>query len=629
MLSHSRWIAVVGVVAVVFLVLAPVASAQAPQTLGAADVQTVAQAAGVDGATDLFAIIGNIINIFFSVLGVLLLLYFLYAGYLWMTAGGDQEQVQKAQTTIKNAVIGLVIIVSSFAVSRFILDWLAGDGQGFGGGGVTQNAGGIRGGSGFPGAAGALGAGLIEYHIPERDAREVPRNASIIMVFKQPIDPASAIVDYTEQTSTTAHTLNTQAIKIFQTGQEQGTTMRGQDVEVYFSSDKQSMIVRPKQLLGNSVRNTDYTVILTAGDRGLRLLSENGRGPSIFSAGEGYLRSTEGYSWRFEVSTIEDNTPPKIVSVIPVENGQYAPNVVVQMNFDKALNPLSADGILRDGAGFQNVEVAASPIQGQGASRPDGQFSLVNRLRTIEFVTNMSCGVNTCGRQVYCLPFSSNIAVRIKAATLSQVPPQARLMPGPSPFDGVVDYTGNSFDGNGDGRAAGPGDDDYAWRFQTTDRPNLDAPRITAVRPGVRANNVAVDVPVQSDFDSALQASTISSDTVRLRTNEPEELRDTFWWMVGVTPLRQDGGPAQAGDRAMRSRIDVGHRPYSPVQETPEGTLNPQYAPFVQSEVQNIYQNCFNPASSLTCSGNRNCCDDRSSSAACSLPRPLEIIPRP
>lgn len=606
------------------------ASAFAQQTLGVQDVQTVAEAAGVNGTTNLFDIIGNIINIFFGILGVLLLCYFLYAGYLWMTAGGQSEQVDKARSIIKNAVIGLLIIVSSFAISRFILDWIGGDGVNLGGGGQTQTQGGIRSGSGFPGSAGALGAGVIEYHIPERDAREVPRNAAIILVFKQPIDPATAISEYTEQTSNTARTLNTQAIKIFQTGQQQGTALRGQDVDAYLSSDKQSLVLRPRQLLGNAVRNTDYTVLLTAGDRGLRLLSPSGQGPSIFSAGEGYLQTTEGYSWRFEVSTIEDNIPPKIVSVIPVENGQegYAPNVVVQMNFDKALNPLSADGMVRSGEGFQNIEVAASPIEGQGASRPDGQFTLTNRLRTVEFLTNMSCGVNTCGRQVFCLPFSSNIGVRIKAATLGQVPPQARMVSGPSPFDGIVDYTGNSFDGNADGIATGPGTDDFSWRFQTTDRPNLQPPRISAVRPGIRASNVAVDVRVQSDFDSALQASTVSSDTVRLRTNEPSELADTFWWTVGVTPLRQDGGVAQPGDQARRSRIELDHRPYSPVQETPEGILAPQYAPYVQSEVQNIYQNCFNPASSLSCVGNRYCCDDRPSATACAIPRPLEIIPR-
>jgi hypothetical protein len=137
------------------------------------------------------------------------------------------------------------------------------------------------------------------------------------------------------------------------------------------SNDKQTLVLRPKVLLGNPTRASDYTVTLPGGNQGLRLFSEQGNGPSIFSTGEGGLGVQNiGYSWRFEVSTVVDNVPPRVVSVVPMANDRYAPNVVIQMNFDKPLNPLSAQGLVRDGQGFQNVEVSASPIEGEGASRP-------------------------------------------------------------------------------------------------------------------------------------------------------------------------------------------------------------------------------------------------------------------
>jgi hypothetical protein len=41
-----------------------------------------------------------------------------------MTAGGDDKQVTEAKTMIRNAVIGLVIIMASYALSNFVLTQL-------------------------------------------------------------------------------------------------------------------------------------------------------------------------------------------------------------------------------------------------------------------------------------------------------------------------------------------------------------------------------------------------------------------------------------------------------------------------------------------------------------------------
>ncbi|MDP3793310.1 MAG: hypothetical protein Q8R07_00995 [Candidatus Uhrbacteria bacterium] len=71
-------------------------------------------------------LIGQIINVGLSVIGLLLLVYLLYAGYLWMTSGGDEEGVKKAKVMIRNAVIGLVIITLSAVVSSFVISRLSG-----------------------------------------------------------------------------------------------------------------------------------------------------------------------------------------------------------------------------------------------------------------------------------------------------------------------------------------------------------------------------------------------------------------------------------------------------------------------------------------------------------------------
>lgn len=88
------------------------------------------------GTSNPRVVFGRLINIFLGVMGVVLLGFILYAGFLWMTAGGDTEKVDNAKKTIRNAIIGLTIIVCSWAIVTFLmskaLEITQGDGDGFG-----------------------------------------------------------------------------------------------------------------------------------------------------------------------------------------------------------------------------------------------------------------------------------------------------------------------------------------------------------------------------------------------------------------------------------------------------------------------------------------------------------------
>lgn len=93
---------------------------------------------GIDGSagpykgqtTDLQSIVGALIYVALSLVGVLLLVYMLYAGFLWMTAGGDKKQIDTAKDIIQNAVVGLIIIFSAYAIATFVLERLATVGSG-------------------------------------------------------------------------------------------------------------------------------------------------------------------------------------------------------------------------------------------------------------------------------------------------------------------------------------------------------------------------------------------------------------------------------------------------------------------------------------------------------------------
>ena len=71
--------------------------------------------------SDLPTVIGNILKVVLSFLGLIALIIIVYGGFMWMTAGGTQEKVETAKTLMINGIIGLVIIVLAYAIAGFIL----------------------------------------------------------------------------------------------------------------------------------------------------------------------------------------------------------------------------------------------------------------------------------------------------------------------------------------------------------------------------------------------------------------------------------------------------------------------------------------------------------------------------
>ncbi len=67
------------------------------------------------------AMVGRIINIFLSILGVLFVILMVYGGYNWMTSYGDSKKVDKGKEVIIDAVIGLVIILLAYAIANFVV----------------------------------------------------------------------------------------------------------------------------------------------------------------------------------------------------------------------------------------------------------------------------------------------------------------------------------------------------------------------------------------------------------------------------------------------------------------------------------------------------------------------------
>ena len=64
--------------------------------------------------------IGKIIGAALSLTGIIFFILAVYAGFLWMTARGDETQAKKARDTIIMAVTGLVIILGAYAITDFV-----------------------------------------------------------------------------------------------------------------------------------------------------------------------------------------------------------------------------------------------------------------------------------------------------------------------------------------------------------------------------------------------------------------------------------------------------------------------------------------------------------------------------
>ncbi|MBU0625044.1 hypothetical protein KKF05_01735 [Patescibacteria group bacterium] len=73
------------------------------------------------GAAQVPIIIGSIINAALGLLGVILVVLLIYGGFLWMTAGGNTENVDKAKKLITNAIIGIIIVLAAYSISYFVL----------------------------------------------------------------------------------------------------------------------------------------------------------------------------------------------------------------------------------------------------------------------------------------------------------------------------------------------------------------------------------------------------------------------------------------------------------------------------------------------------------------------------
>lgn len=88
-------------------------------------------AAGEGGAgfseenADSTVLIARLVNAVITISGVIFLILLVYGGMLYLLAGGSEDNVKKAKRLLVSSIVGLIIIVSSYAISFYVFERLA------------------------------------------------------------------------------------------------------------------------------------------------------------------------------------------------------------------------------------------------------------------------------------------------------------------------------------------------------------------------------------------------------------------------------------------------------------------------------------------------------------------------
>lgn len=286
----------------VFSVMADFVSAQPPDT-GQEEVDEVI----ILPDTDPRVVAARIVQIALGFLGILVLGLIIYAGYVWMTSAGNAEKVEKAKNTLKNALIGLIIILSAFGIVSFIISQLT-SASPSGGDDSPSDPGNIGKGSG------ALGSCSLESVYPEPGQEEVPRNTSIVVTFREEVDSSTICNEDPNDDNEMCDGENIRddgRIKIYRSSADPENDSEWiTDVAVQETDDHKTFVFIPQEYLGSPSEPVWHTAYLS---NDIATRGEDSEG--IFTDCQ-----TDYYEWEFQVSTELDFTPPQVL-----EKGMFPP----------------------------------------------------------------------------------------------------------------------------------------------------------------------------------------------------------------------------------------------------------------------------------------------------------------
>lgn len=76
------------------------------------------------GTGDPIEVAIDFINLILGFLALIVFVIILLAGFNWMTSAGDPGKIKQSQARIKAAIIGLIVIIFSWAIASFVFNVL-------------------------------------------------------------------------------------------------------------------------------------------------------------------------------------------------------------------------------------------------------------------------------------------------------------------------------------------------------------------------------------------------------------------------------------------------------------------------------------------------------------------------
>jgi hypothetical protein len=324
-----------------------------PPVSAAVDVGVDAVNNSIDlGNEDPRVVVARIINIAMLFLGVIAVGIIIFAGFKWMMAGGSEEKIDSAKKTLKNGVIGLVIVLSSWGIASFILSRLmsATDNGNINNSGNNTRVGGITG-------SGVIGSCSVQSVYPEPSQQDVARNTAILVEFKEELNLKTFCLDTNGdgEYCNSGDKINPENIHIYE--QSNGDACDSDncennitDVYATVSDDGLSFSLVPDKYLGSSSTKTWHTIYMSNAIEKI----EQG---NIFDN-----CSTDYLEWSFEVGTFLDLTPPKISSIFPSsDNGKDS---VSNTSYQVATGNIVVLGELNTYAPATMGSVVKNPLEG-------------------------------------------------------------------------------------------------------------------------------------------------------------------------------------------------------------------------------------------------------------------------
>ena len=79
---------------------------------------------GLSGNSNLASIISVLISVVLGFLGIVFLALTIMAGFKWMTSQGNETEIKAAQGSLKNSIIGLLIVIAAYAITYSVFKYL-------------------------------------------------------------------------------------------------------------------------------------------------------------------------------------------------------------------------------------------------------------------------------------------------------------------------------------------------------------------------------------------------------------------------------------------------------------------------------------------------------------------------